>query len=74
MDIAREASDRFGKERILVSVANVDFVFKHQEEMQEHFHELLVLNTSVLTAIENITDVPYVVYLRNAITRKLLRP
>ena len=32
MDIAREASDRFGKERILVSVANVDFVFKHQEE------------------------------------------
>ena len=72
MDIAREASDRFGKERILVSVANVDFVFKHQEEMQEHFHELLVLNTSVLTAIENITDVPYVVYFEECDYEKII--
>ena len=72
MDIAREASDRFGKERILVSVANVDFVFKHQEEMQEHFHELLVLNTGVLTAIENITDVPYVVYFEECDYEKII--
>lgn len=61
MELAEEASKRFGKDRILVSVANVDFVFKHQKEMQENFHELLVLNTNVLDAIENITDVPYVV-------------
>ena len=62
MEVAEEASNRFGKDRILVSVENVDFVFKHQEEMKENFHELLVLNTDVLTAIENITDLPYVVY------------
>lgn len=62
MDLAEEASRRFGKDRILVSVENVDFVFKHQKEMDAHFHELLVLNTRVLDAIENITDVPYVVY------------
>ena len=62
MKIAEEASSRFGKDRILVSVENVDFIFKHQEEMDEHFHELLALNTEVLNAIENITDVPYVVY------------
>ncbi len=62
MKIAEEASNRFGKDRILVSVENVDFIFKHQEEMDEHFHELLALNTEVLNAIENITDVPYVVY------------
>ena len=55
-----------------VSVANVDFVFKHQEEMQEHFHELLVLNTSVLTAIENITDVPYVVYFEECDYEKII--
>lgn len=61
MELAEEASKRFGKDRILVSVANVDFVFKHQDEMQENFHELLVLNPKVLDAIENITDVPYVV-------------
>lgn len=62
MDLAEEASKRFGKDRILVSVENVDFVFKHQDEMDENFHELLVLNTDVLDAIENITNVPYVVY------------
>ena len=61
MEIAEEASKRFGKDRILVSVENVDFIFKHQDEMRENFHELLVLNTNVLDAIENITDVPYVV-------------
>ena len=62
MELAEEASDRFGKDRILVSVKNVDFIFKHQKEMDDHFHELLVLNTDVLNAIENITDVPYIVY------------
>jgi phosphoribosyl-ATP pyrophosphohydrolase/phosphoribosyl-AMP cyclohydrolase len=61
MELAEEASRRFGKDRILVSVKNVDFVFKHHDEMNEHFHELLVLNTKVLDAIENITDIPYVV-------------
>ena len=62
MELAEEASDRFGKDRILVSVKNVDFIFKHQKEMDDHVHELLVLNTDVLNAIENITDVPYIVY------------
>jgi phosphoribosyl-ATP pyrophosphohydrolase/phosphoribosyl-AMP cyclohydrolase len=62
MELAEEASRRFGKDRILVSVENVDFLFKNSTKMEEHFHELLVLNTKVLDAIENITDVPYVVY------------
>lgn len=61
MDLAEEASKRFGKDRILVSVENVNFVFKHREEMNANFHELLLLNAKVLDAIENITDVPYVV-------------
>ena len=62
MDLAEEACRRFGKDRILVSIENVDFIFKHQQQMPENFHELLVLNPNVLDAIDNITDVPYVVY------------
>ena len=61
MDLAEEACRRFGKDRILVSIENVDFIFKHQQQMPENFHELLVLNPNVLDAIDNITDVPYVV-------------
>lgn len=72
MELACEASKRFGKERILVSMENVDFAFKHQSEMNENFHELLVLNTDVLDAIENITTIPYVVYLEACDVKKIL--
>lgn len=74
MELAEEASKRFGKDRILVSVENVDFVFKHQSEMNQHFHELLVLNTAVLDAIENITDVPYVVYFNSCDYDQIIEP
>ena len=43
MALAAEASKRFGKDRILVSVTNVDFIFKHQDEMADTFHEVLIL-------------------------------
>lgn len=72
MELAQEASNRFGKDRILVSVKNVDFIFKHQKEMSDHFHELLVLDTEVLNAVENITDVPYVVYLEECDYEKII--
>ena len=52
MALAAEASKRFGKDRILVSVTNVDFIFKHQDEMADTFHEVLILNKAVLDAVE----------------------
>lgn len=72
MELAEEASKRFGKDRILVSVENVDFIFKHQKEMSNHFHELLVLDIQVLNAVENITDVPYVVYFEECDYKKII--
>ena len=63
MELATEASKRFGKDRILVSLDNVDFIFKNQKALNENFHELYVLNTGILDAIEGITDVPYIVNL-----------
>ncbi len=59
--LAKEASKRFGKDRILVSVKNVDFIFKNKEAMEEYFHEMLVLNKKMLDAVENITSIPSVV-------------
>lgn len=72
MELAAEASGRFGKDRILVSVENVNFVFKHQDQMMDTFHELLVLNKDVLDAIEGMTDVPYVVHLKEAKQEELI--
>ena len=59
--LAGEASARFGKDRILVSVNNVDFLFKNQQIIEDTFHEVLVLNPSILDALENLTNIPYVV-------------
>lgn len=61
VELADEASERFGKDRILVSVSTVDFLYKHQKGLEDVIHELLVLNTDIMDAIENITSVPYVV-------------
>ena len=61
--LAGEASARFGKDRILVSVNNVDFLFKNQQIIEDTFHEVLVLNPSILDALENLTSIPYVVNL-----------
>lgn len=59
--LAGEASARFGKDRILVSINNVDFLFKNQKIIEDTFHEVLVLNPSILDALENLTNIPYVV-------------
>ena len=59
--LAEEASKRFGKDRILVSVKNVDFIFKNKEAMEENFHEMLVLDKTMLDAVENITTIPAVI-------------
>lgn len=73
MEIAAEACKRFGKERLLVSLENVDFIFKHQSQISECFHELLVLNTKVLDAIENVADIPYVVNFDSCDYEKIIK-
>lgn len=64
MELATEASHRFSRDRILVSVSNVDFIFKHQRELPGLFHELLLLNPDILDSVENITKVPHIVTYR----------
>ena len=63
LELADEASIRFGKDRVLLSVNNVDFIFKHKQAIEDTFHELLVFNLEIIDAIENLTSIPYVVYL-----------
>lgn len=61
IELAEKASKRFGKDRVLVSVKNVDFIFKNKEAMEENFHEMLVLDKKMLDAVENITTIPSIV-------------
>lgn len=59
-ELVDEASKRFGQEKILVSVKNVDFIFKHKDVMRNKIHEMLVMNAKLLDSIENLTDIQYV--------------
>ena len=59
--LAMEASKRFGKEKIIISLNNVDYIFKHQKELQESVHEILVMNQEILDSVENLTDIIYLV-------------
>ena len=61
MELALETSKRFGKDRVLIAVKNVDFIFKNNSKMEDTFHELLLLNSDILDSVENITSVPHVV-------------
>lgn len=59
-ELVNEASSRFGREKILLSIKNVDFIFKHKDIIKDQVHELLVMNTKLLDSLENLTDTQYV--------------
>ncbi len=59
--LADEGSKRFGKEKLLLSIENVDYIFKHSAEMTEMFHELVVVDPAIVEAVESMTPIPYIV-------------
>ena len=61
VDLVKESSMRFGAEKILVSLRNVDFIFKHKDFLKDNIHELLIMDKNLLEGLENITDIPYIV-------------
>ena len=61
IELIKEASMRFGANKMLVSLSTVDFLFKTKDFLEENVHELLIMNTSLLEGLENITNIPYIV-------------
>jgi len=61
IDLLKEASARFGASKMLVSLTTVDFLFKTKDFLQDNVHELLIMNTTLLEGLENITSIPYIV-------------
>jgi phosphoribosyl-ATP pyrophosphohydrolase/phosphoribosyl-AMP cyclohydrolase len=65
IDLIKEASARFGANKMLVSLSTVDFLFKTKDFLQDNVHELLIMNTTLLEGLENITNIPYIVQVDN---------
>ncbi len=59
IEMVQEAAQRFGKEKLLVSMETVDLIFKHKREAEEHIHKLVVLNDDIVEALANITNLPF---------------
>lgn len=59
IQMVQEAAQRFGREKLLVSMETVDLIFKHGKEAREHIHKLVVLNENIVDALSNITDIPF---------------
>lgn len=61
LNLIKEAAARFGQEKILISIDNIDILFKAGEALlTECVHELLVMNPEIVAAIENTTVIPYI--------------
>ncbi len=62
--LIEEGSKRFGRDKLLVAMENVDLIFKHKKKVQEHVHKLVVLNEGIIESLENITDLPFSVIIQ----------
>lgn len=59
IQLAEEGAQRFGREKILMSLENVDILFKHKKEVNEYVHKLVVMNEEIVDTMENVTSLPY---------------
>ena len=51
LELANVASEKFGKDKILLSISNVDYIFKHLEEIEDTFHELCLYRHDIIFRI-----------------------
>ncbi|MCI9150764.1 MAG: bifunctional phosphoribosyl-AMP cyclohydrolase/phosphoribosyl-ATP diphosphatase HisIE [Lachnospiraceae bacterium] len=59
--LAEEAGARFGREKIAITLQNVDILFKHREAIEAHVSEMIVLNQDIVDTVDNVSSLPYVV-------------
>ena len=65
LQLAEEGGQRFGREKMLLSIENVDILFKHKEEVTEYIHKLVVMNETIVDTMENVTSLPYSVIIND---------
>lgn len=59
--LLEEAAMRFGKERLLGSLNNLDELFKHRKQIKSFCSELLFMHRLDVNSVTTITDVPAMV-------------
>ena len=73
IDLIREVSQRFGKERIAVSLNDFDTLFKQQHLIEEFSTEIVFMHRLDLNSVMNITELPCVVLTDTMEQNEILR-
>ncbi|MBP7058838.1 MAG: bifunctional phosphoribosyl-AMP cyclohydrolase/phosphoribosyl-ATP diphosphatase HisIE [Lachnospiraceae bacterium] len=58
LSILTDASKRFGKDKLLMSLKNVDLLFKIKEILDESLYGFIVMSKSILTSVQSLSDLP----------------
>ncbi len=58
VDLLKEASERFGKERMLVSLNDFDTLFKQKELIEQYASGILFLHRPDLNSVKDTTNMP----------------
>lgn len=70
--ITKEVSDKFGKDKILASFSDINNLKTNKELAAEYVSELLVLNAHIIKEVEDETDIPAIVSLKEVALNKLI--
>ncbi|MCR5145635.1 MAG: bifunctional phosphoribosyl-AMP cyclohydrolase/phosphoribosyl-ATP diphosphatase HisIE [Lachnospiraceae bacterium] len=65
VELLKAANEKFGKDKILVSLKTIDFIFKTKEFLEDNVHELIIYNDALMLSLEGMTDVPYILDVPN---------
>lgn len=68
-----EVSERFGKEKIAVSLNDFDCLFKQQKLIEEYSSEVVFMHRLDLNSVVNITNIPCIVVTDTDEERELLK-
>ncbi len=60
--VLEEASKRFGKEKIIVSLEDFDTLYKHKQAIEEYASEIMFMHTPDLNSVVDIATVPCVIF------------
>lgn len=58
LSILTDASKRFGKDKLMMSLKNVDLLFKIKEILDESLYGFIVMSKSILTSVQSLSDLP----------------
>ena len=61
IELIKEVSQRFGKERIAVSLNDFDALFKQQHLIEEYSTEMIFMHRLDLNSVVNVTEIQCVV-------------